>query len=122
MKKSFINALAMFVILAITSMLACSSKYPGFDKTKTGLYYKIYKVSQDTAKPRTGDFLALEMRYTYKDSTLFDSKKNMGAPVRFLLPNSDYPGDMYEGIRMMSAGDSALMNDFFMIPELKFTG
>jgi FKBP-type peptidyl-prolyl cis-trans isomerase len=108
MKKSFFNALAMVVILAITSMLACSSKYPGFDKTKSGLYYKIYKVSKDTAKPQTGVFLSLEMRYTYKDSTLFDSKKNMGTPVKFLLPNSDYGGDLYEGIRMMSAGDSAV--------------
>jgi FKBP-type peptidyl-prolyl cis-trans isomerase len=55
------------------------------------------------------------MKYTYKskgkgkgkDTTLFDSKKQMGTPVRFQIPRSDFKGDIYEGIKMMSAGDSA---------------
>ena len=47
------------------------------------------------------------MRYAYKDSTLFDSKLAMSTPVRFQLPASDFKGDIYEGIRMMSPGDSA---------------
>jgi len=106
MKKVFVNPLVIVMLVALT-MLACSSKYPGYDKTKTGLYYKLYKVSKDTVKAKVGDWVSLTMRYVYKDSTLFDSKKVMGTPVRFQLPPSDFKGDIYEGIHMMSAGDSA---------------
>src|SRR5512138_2243474 len=109
MKKMFFNPLAILVMVAITS-LGCTSKYPGFDKTPSGLYYKLYKVSTDTTKARTGDYITLDMRYTTaKDSLLFDSKVQMnGQQVRFQLPGSDFKGDIYEGIRMMSAGDSAV--------------
>ena len=64
----------------------------------------------DTAKAKTGDFITLDMRYTTaKDSLLFDSRVQMnGEPVRFQLPPSDFKGDIYEGIRMMGAGDSAV--------------
>ncbi|MEI7981759.1 MAG: FKBP-type peptidyl-prolyl cis-trans isomerase [Bacteroidota bacterium] len=106
MKKVFVNSL-VFVMLVALTFLACSSKYSGYDKTGTGLYYKLFKVSKDTIKPKLGDWVSLTMRYTYKDSTLFDSKKAMGNPVRFQLPASDFKGDIYEGIKMLSPGDSA---------------
>lgn len=106
MKKVFVNSLVFVMLVALTS-LACSSKYPGYDKTATGLYYKIFKVSKDTVKPKIGDWVSLTMRYTYKDSTLFNSKAAMGNPVRFQLPVSDFKGDIYEGISMLSPGDSA---------------
>jgi FKBP-type peptidyl-prolyl cis-trans isomerase len=106
MKKVLISPFAIVLLVAFTS-LACNSKYAGFDKAESGLYYKLYKVATDTVKPKVGDWVSLDMRYVYKDSTLFDSKKAMNAPVRFQLPPSDFKGDIYEGIRMMSAGDSA---------------
>lgn len=106
MKKVLVYPLVMVMLVALT-VVACSSKYAGYDKSDTGLYYKLFKVSKDTVKARIGDYVSLDMRYTYKDSTLFDSKKAMGEPVRFQVPPSDFKGDIYEGIRMMSAGDSA---------------
>jgi FKBP-type peptidyl-prolyl cis-trans isomerase len=106
MKKVIVNPLVIVMLVALT-MLACSSKFPGYDKTDTGLYYKIFKVSKDTVKPRLGDYVTLTMRYSYKDSTLFDSKTAMSTPVRFQLPQSDFKGDIYEGIRLLSVGDSA---------------
>ena len=110
MKKTIFKPFAVFLLVAITSF-ACSSKFSGYDKADSGLYYKIYKISKDTVKPRIGDWVSLDMKYTYKtkgkDTTLFDSKKQAGAPVRFQIPRSDFKGDIYEGIRMLSAGDSA---------------
>jgi FKBP-type peptidyl-prolyl cis-trans isomerase len=106
MKKMFVNPLVMVMLVALT-MLACSSKYAGYDKTDTGLYYKLFKVSKDTVKARVGDWVSLKMRYAYKDSILFDSKSTMGNPIRFQLPPSEFKGDIYEGIRMLSPGDSA---------------
>ena len=117
MKKMIVNPLVIVMLVALT-MLACSSKYPGYDKTATGLYYKLYKVSKDTVKAKLGDWVSLNMRYKYKDSTLFNSKAAMGTPVRFQLPASEFKGDIYEGIRMLSPGDSA---DFIINADSLFT-
>lgn len=117
MKKMIVNPLVIVMLVALT-MLACSSKYPGYDKTESGLYYKLYKVSKDTLKARQGDWVSLNMSYKYKDSTLFNSKTAMGTPVRFQLPASDFKGDIYEGIRMLSIGDSA---DFIINADSLFT-
>jgi FKBP-type peptidyl-prolyl cis-trans isomerase len=111
MKKVIFNPLTIVLMVAFTS-LACSSKYPGFDKSATGMYYKMYSVSKDTAKPQTGFWVSLNMKYTAKvkgnDTVLFDSRQQLnGEPVRFQLPPSDFKGDLYEGIRMLSVGDSA---------------
>lgn len=106
MKRIFVYPFAIVMLMAVT-MISCSSNYPGYDKTASGLYYKLFKVSKDTIKPKPGDFVSLTMRYTYKDSVLFDSRTAMSTPVRFPLPESDFPGDIYEGIRMLSPGDSA---------------
>jgi peptidylprolyl isomerase len=108
MKKMCMNPLTIFLMVALTS-LGCSSKYAGFDKTASGLYYKLYKVSVDTVKAMTGDYIYVDMRYlTEADSLLFDTRSNPGQKVRFQLPPSDFQGDIYEGIRMMSPGDSAV--------------
>lgn len=120
MKKVVFNPFAIFLLVAMTSF-ACSSKFSGYDKTTSGLYYKMYKISKDTIKPKIGDWVSLDMKYTYKikgkDTTLFDSKKQMGTPVRFQIPRSDFKGDIYEGIKMMSAGDSA---DFIISADSLF--
>lgn len=117
MKKVFVNPLVIVMLVALT-MLACSSKYAGYDKTDSGLYYKLFKVSKDTVKPKIGDWVSLTMRYAYKDSILFDSKSAMGNPVRFQLPPSEFKGDIYEGIQMLSPGDSA---DFIVNADSLFT-
>jgi len=106
MKKMIVNPLVMVMLVALT-MLACSSKYPGYDKTESGLYYKVFNAGKDTIKPKLGDWVSMNMSYKYKDSVLFNSKSAMGTPVRFQLPASEFKGDIYEGIRMLSAGDSA---------------
>jgi len=119
MKKVLINPFAILVMVAITSF-GCTSKFSGFDKTDSGLYYKLYSVSEDTVKAKTGDFVSLDMKYiTESDSILFDSKTGMeGQPIRFQLPPSDFAGDLYEGIRMLSPGDSA---EFLINADSLFT-
>lgn len=108
MKNNFVKSLGFLLLLALTTF-ACSSQYSGYDKTANGLYYKISKASKDTIKPRIGDWVSLEMRWQYKDSVMFDSRKSQaGSPIRFQLPASDFKGDIYEGIKLMSAGDSAI--------------
>jgi FKBP-type peptidyl-prolyl cis-trans isomerase len=115
MKTVLFQPLAV-ILLVVFASVACSSKYPGFDKTEAGLYYKLYKVSKDTVKPKVGDWVTIEYKLTVtskgKDSTLLDSRKTPQGAVRLQVPPSDYKGDLYSGMEMMSAGDSAI----FMIP------
>jgi FKBP-type peptidyl-prolyl cis-trans isomerase FkpA len=115
MKKAFFKPLAV-ILLVVFASLACSSKYPGFDKTDSGLYYKLYKISKDTIKPKVGDWVTLDYKVTIKskskDSILLDSRKSSQGPVRLQIPVSDYKGDLYFGMSMMAAGDSAI----FIIP------
>ncbi|MCX6248979.1 MAG: FKBP-type peptidyl-prolyl cis-trans isomerase [Bacteroidetes bacterium] len=108
MKKTFFKLLALVMIVAVAG--SCTSKYPGFKKSDSGLYYKLYSVSKDTVKPKLKDWIAMEYKLVVKskgkDSTFIDSRKSQQGPLRMQLPPSDYKGDIYEGMRMLAAGDS----------------
>jgi len=108
MKKFLSLPVALVLLIAITA--GCGSKYPGFTKSDSGLYYKIYKVSKDTAKPKAKDWISIEYRLVVKskgkDSLFINSVKSGQGPLRMQLPPSDYKGDIYVGMRMLSAGDS----------------
>jgi FKBP-type peptidyl-prolyl cis-trans isomerase len=116
MKKVFFQPLTVILLVVFASLASCSSKYPGFDKTEAGLYYKMFKISKDTIKPKVGDWVTLDYKLTVtvksKDSVLLDSRKTPQGAVRLQIPPSDYKGDLYSGMEMMSAGDSAI----FIIP------
>ena len=107
MKNTFFKLVALIMMIAIAS---CTSKYPGFKKAESGLYYKVYKVGKDTVKPKVKDWISMEYKLVVKskgkDSTLIDSKRSQQGPLRMKLPASDYKGDIYVGMRMLAAGDS----------------
>jgi FKBP-type peptidyl-prolyl cis-trans isomerase len=108
MKNTIIRLVALVMMVAIAA--SCTSKYPGFKKTDSGLYYKLYKVGKDTVKPKVKDWISMDYRLIVKskgkDSTFIDSRKNKQGPLRMPMPPSDYKGDIYQGMRMLSAGDS----------------
>jgi len=106
MKKQNVLNLLLAMLLVGIIVSACSSKYPGFDKTETGLYYKIHKTSNGE-KPSLNDVLTVQMTYrTDKDSVLFDSHKQQG-PIQLQLVKPQYKGDIVEGLDMLKVGDSA---------------
>jgi len=103
--------LTLTVILAMVSalMISCNmfGSYPGFKKTKTGVYYKIYKDdNNDTTKVRIGSILTLYLKYGLKDSSLFDSK-DMPQPIVLAVAEPKYEGDFYECLSLLKQGDSA---------------
>jgi FKBP-type peptidyl-prolyl cis-trans isomerase len=108
MKNTFFKLVALVMMVAIAA--SCTSKYPGFKKADSGLYYKLYKVGKDTVKPKVKDWISMEYKLVVtvkgKDSTFIDSKKSQQGALRMQLPPSDYKGDIYEGMRMLAAGDS----------------
>ena len=108
MKNTFFKLVALVMMVALAA--SCTSKYPGFKKSDSGLYYKLYKVGKDTVKPKVKDWISMEYKLVVKskgkDSVFIDSKKSQQGALRMQLPASDYKGDIYEGMRMLSAGDS----------------
>jgi FKBP-type peptidyl-prolyl cis-trans isomerase len=108
MKKTLFKLVALVMMVAVAA--SCTSKYPGFKKSASGLYYKVYSVSKDTVKPKVKDWISMEYKLVVKskgkDSIFIDSKKAKQGALRMQLPASDYKGDIYEGMRMLAAGDS----------------
>lgn len=96
----------MFAVLIFFS--ACHSKYPGYKKTKNGLYYKFVKRNSGALKADTGDLVVCHMVYTTeKDSELYSSiKANM--PIRILVVKPLYKGDINEAFGILGLHDSAV--------------
>ncbi|NVO03321.1 MAG: FKBP-type peptidyl-prolyl cis-trans isomerase [Bacteroidetes bacterium] len=95
----------LFALLAVVAFTGCS-KYPGFDKTDSGLYYKFHVKNDGAQKPAAGDYIMVEMAYRIDTMKLFDSKKN-GEPVLLQIVEPLYKGDIVEGLKLMGIGDSA---------------
>lgn len=86
---------------------ACAQQVPeDFKKAPSGLIYKIHRSTPGLPPARVGDILTANMRYFIDDSLLFDSRF-MGRELMFPLMESAFRGDFYEGLLMMTAGDSA---------------
>jgi FKBP-type peptidyl-prolyl cis-trans isomerase FkpA len=101
-KKSQILMLVIAMVAVIFT--SCKSKYPGFDKTDNGLYYKFHIENKDGQKTQIGDIIVAELTVRTADSTLFT---NAGNPQRlFRVDTSVYKGDLNEGLLLMGIGDS----------------
>jgi FKBP-type peptidyl-prolyl cis-trans isomerase len=98
----------LFLLLAFALILtqqACS-QIGGYSTSPTGLKYKFIKGSGKDVKPLVSDIVTVKMDYFINDSLLFSSSK-MGKPMQFPLNPIAFKGDFFEGISIMSAGDSA---------------
>lgn len=103
MKKNIYLLVLAFVAISLSSC----SKYRGYDETENGLFYKFYSQDENAQKPQMGDVLTLTLVYkTDKDSILEDSRQKP-YPFMLILRESQYKGDIYEGLAMMHLGDSA---------------
>lgn len=95
------------LLLALVAVLFAScSEYPGYDKTDTGLYYKMITENDGAKKPEVGDVVTISMIYKLKDSIIFNSK-DLELPSRLQITEPIYKGDIIEGISMLGIGDSA---------------
>lgn len=102
MNKRLFSA-SLLLLLAVMSATAFSQKFPGFSKSKTGLYYKIYKTSGDTSTPRYGNYVTFDMLYHGnshgKDSVFFNTRKgDHPEPVKMYLSTPGFKGDIFEGM------------------------
>lgn len=118
MKNRLYLISALLLVLAIG--FSCNKgPYPGYEKTDTGLYYKITRGDSEKSLPVEGDVLTVEMQYYLadNDSLLFDSRESQ-QPIMLPVQKALFGGDINEGLFMITEGDSAsfiVKADSFMI-------
>lgn len=107
------NLKSFFKLTFVTAMVAtlvysCNfGDYPGFKKTESGVYYKIYNSdNEDTTQVRTGSVVTMSLSYGIKDSMVFDSR-DMDQPVMMSVTEPQYEGDFFEALKLFRQGDSA---------------
>ena len=103
MKKS-IFSVAVIAMLTIGIMGACNEKsaYPGYEKSTNGLYYQFFTQNAG-AQPKIGELMEVILGCTVNDTAVV-------VPVTeniMQLMESQFPGDLFEGMAMMHKGDSA---------------
>ncbi len=80
-----------------------------WQKTKSGLKYKFFKQHPEAAKPNLGDMVTVTGFYKTGDTVFFDSRKSP-TPYIFPVMEPTYPGDIFEGLKMLGIGDSAVFS------------
>ena len=103
MKKSILS-MAVMAFLLVGTLSACNEKspYPGFQKTESGLYYQFFEKNEG-AQPQNGDLLEVVLSCIVNDTTpIFPAMENV-----LQLMESQFAGDLFEGLAMMHKGDSA---------------
>ncbi|MFA6401623.1 MAG: FKBP-type peptidyl-prolyl cis-trans isomerase [Salinivirgaceae bacterium] len=97
--KNFILLLAG---LFIVNSCQWFHKFPGYSKTNTGIYFKLYKIGEEVKHPAPTDYVTVDISYvTTTDSIFFKGHRT------FQLTQPEFKGSIDECFLMLSAGDSA---------------
>jgi peptidylprolyl isomerase len=113
----------LLIALIAIAMSACTeSKYKGFKKTESGLYYRLITQMQESQPVVDSSFIKVRMSYYLpdkNDSLIFSTNELQSKDMLLKLTESEYSGDIMEGFRMMKLGDSAQfitsIDSFFIV-------
>jgi FKBP-type peptidyl-prolyl cis-trans isomerase FkpA len=107
MKKQFLIQAA--IIVALVSCKSGDSRFPGYEMTETGAFFKLEKAGDGKTPVNKGDVIFIHHTMTTdKDSLLYDYKTmSQGRPYAMRMAPSVYKGDMFEMMYKMHVGDSA---------------
>ena len=100
------NVFGLIALFAVVFTACTDNQFKGFEKSDSGLYYKFYVQGDDTIRAHDGDLVSMYINYRTLNDSLFNTNST-NEPIGVHMRKSDYQGDVYEGIRMMSVGDSA---------------
>ncbi|MHC1707628.1 MAG: FKBP-type peptidyl-prolyl cis-trans isomerase [Bacteroidales bacterium] len=105
--KIIVSAILITACFLFTSFPGMGQNEGDFQKTPNGLKYKFFNQNKQGEKAKSGEMVTVSGYYKVRDTIFFDSRKSP-TPYIFPVGESAYPGDIFEGIRMMTVGDSAL--------------
>ena len=104
MKRVF-NAVAAFLLLLVMASCGEDTIYSGFKKMENGAYMIFYSKGDSEVMPRLRDEATIQMAQYFNDSLLFTTAGD--EPMRIVLTEADFEGDVMDGLLMMHVGDSA---------------
>lgn len=105
MKRNYVM-FASSCLMAMMLFAACTDQFPGYKKTKDGLYYKFHSQNPAAAQPKLTDFLKVDMACYLNDSLYYDWQGTQ-REVYTQLQEPIFKGDLQEAYAMMHVGDSA---------------
>ena len=79
--------------------------FKGFEEMENGAFMKFVAKGTSEVMPRLNDEVTLEMAQYFDDSLLFTTAGE--EPMRFVVREADFVGDVSDGLLMMHVGDSA---------------
>ncbi len=91
-------------VLPVIMGVACTNI--GYEKTKSGLEYKIFAADKPGTSLKQGDVVKFDIRITYKDSLLGETYGSI--PGYIIVDSSGRPHDFSEILKLMKVGDSAV--------------
>ena len=109
MKKQILFSAAIIVAL-VSCKSGGDSRFPGFETTETGAFFKMEKAGDGKTALNKGDVIFIHHTMTTdKDSILYDYKTmgQPGQPYAMRLAPPAYKGDMFEMMYKLKVGDSA---------------
>jgi FKBP-type peptidyl-prolyl cis-trans isomerase FkpA len=97
------------LLILVTFFVSCNNPHPGFEKTKSGIYYQVISQvdSVKDMKADSGKFLVMDMNYGTKDSILFNSQLLPDKIVKMPFREKDFDGDVWDALSLFNNGDSA---------------
>ena len=103
--RKIIGAISALFLLLL--MVSCNddSIHSGFKKMENGAYMKFYSKGDSEVMPRLKDEATIQMAQYFNDSMLFTTAGD--EPMRIVLTEADFVGDVMDGLMMMHVGDSA---------------
>ncbi len=100
--------LALTIGAASIGLTSCDNT-GGIKKTSDGLMYKIVKDEPGDQSPEVDDIIEMHVNIRIGDSTLLNSRQMNGdKPFEFPLPKATFNSDWVTGIKLLTAGDSAV--------------
>jgi len=87
-----------------------------------GLNMELVEQGNDTCRPHEHDIVQVALNFGLKDTLLFDSR-SLDVPMEFPLLKPVFQGDLYQGLRQLGKGDSAIITvvaDSFFIKSAGF--
>jgi len=107
------KAYLLFVVLAFV-LNSCNyfSEYPDYNKTKSGIYYKLIKFGESSEKAKSGDYITADIMYkTINDSVFFEGRRKLQ------ITEPSFIGAIDECFLMLAEEEMASFiisaNDFF---------
>lgn len=103
--KRVINVVVTLLLLFVMASCGEDTIHSGFKKMENGAYMKFYSKGNSEVMPRLKDEATIQMAQYFNDSLLFTTAGD--EPMRIVLTESDFVGDVMDGLMMMHVGDSA---------------